>query len=176
MSPIVEKALKLVAICAVSAILLGVINGVTEPIIAERKVEGLEKALLAVLDEGRPGRRKALEGEGAVVARYPVRGADRWILELWGIGYGGGMLILASFTGDGQVVDVVLMDNQETPGLGKKAEKPEYMDKFRGTGGGTPVPVRKEGLEDPGSVTGATITFVGVAEALAEGSAYVKRQ
>ena len=61
------------------------------------------------------------------------------------------------------------------PGLGKKAEKKEYMNKFRGSGADTPVPVTKDMvLDSPDSITGATITFTGVANALKEGSDYVK--
>ena len=87
------------------------------------------------------------------------------------------MNILANYSSDGEVTAVVLMENQETPGLGKKAEKPEYMDKFIGTGGGAgDVPVRKGQLPqgEADAITGATVTFIGIAKALHTGSAFVK--
>jgi electron transport complex protein RnfG len=67
------------------------------------------------------------------------------------------------------------MDNSETPGLGKKAENPAYMEKYLGTGASdNPVPVRKSMLkpDEADAITGATITFLGVSKALAEGAVY----
>ncbi len=175
MNPVVEKAGKLALICAVSALLLGAVNAVTEPLIAQRKAADLKAALSALLEEGSPGPREGVEDNSVVTARYPVEGAGGWILDLAGKGYGGEMKILASYTSGGSIINVKLMDNAETPGLGKKAEKTSYMDKFKGTGGADkPVPVTKDALASPDAVTGATITFAGIGNALAAGSDYVK--
>ncbi len=175
MNPTMEKAGKLALICALSALLLGAVNAVTEPLIAQRKAADLKAALSALLEEGSPGPREAVTDNPIVSARYPVEGAGGWILDLAGKGYGGDMKILASYKADGSVINVKLMDNAETPGLGKKAEKASYMDKFKGSGGAEKaVPVTKDALASPDSVTGATITFTGIGTALAAGSAYVK--
>ena len=99
------------------------------------------------------------------------------LLELEGSGYGGEMNILARYDWDGTVRAVRLMDNSETPGLGKKAENPAYMEKFIGTGSQeNPVPVRKDMLAsgEADAVTGATITFLGISKALSEGAEYVQ--
>lgn len=173
MNPTAEKALKLSLICGVSALLLGGINSLTEPIIAARKAFELKQALSSLIEEGSPGEKETLD-RGSLDARYPIEGADGWILDLTGKGYGGDMKILASYRPDGSVVDLVLMDNAETPGLGKEAEESPYMDKFRGTGGAAPVPVTKDMLQNPDAVSGATITFAGIANAVKEGSDYVK--
>ncbi|MDC7234484.1 MAG: FMN-binding protein [Spirochaetales bacterium] len=175
MTATMEKAGKLALICAISATLLGFVNSMTEPAIATRKAAELKAALSSLLEEGSPGAKEDISDAGSVTARYPVEGAGGWILEFNGKGYGGDMKILASYNEEGTILDVVLMDNAETPGLGKKAEKSEYMDKFRGTGGSAgPVPVTKDALDSPDSVSGATITFVGIAAPLNEGSAYVQ--
>ena len=169
-----EKAGKLALICAVSARLLGIINSITEPIIAERKKIELQNALISLIEEGNPGEREDLE-QGIINSRYPIVGPGGWILDMTGKGYGGGLKILASYKPDGTVMDVVLMDNSETPGLGKKAEKSSYMEKFRGKGGSDPVPVSKDMIqESPDTITGATITFSGIANTVKEGSDYVK--
>jgi len=170
-----EKAGKLALICAISALLLGIINSVTEPVIAHRKAMELKAALESLIDDGTPGAVELVEGNGIVQSRYPVVGPGGWILDLKGKGYGGDLKVLASYRPDGSIIDVVLMDNSETPGLGKKAEKSSYMDKFRGTGGAQPVPVTKDAVqESPDTITGSTITFSGVATALSAGSEYVK--
>ena len=169
-----EKAGKLALICAISALLLGIINSMTEPVIAERKRIELQKALVSLIEEGTPGEVEAID-QGGVNSRYPIVGPGGWILDMTGKGYGGDMKILASFKEDGTIMDIVLMDNAETPGLGKKAEKSEYMDKYRKTGGNTPVPVTKDMLgAGADAVSGATITFAGIGRALAEGADYVK--
>jgi electron transport complex protein RnfG len=71
------------------------------------------------------------------------------------------------------------MQNSETPGLGKEAESAGYMEeKFVGTGDEEPVPTTAGDLppEQAEAVSGATITFMGIADALATGSAYVKER
>ena len=112
------------------------------------------------------------------------------------------MKLLAAYDSKGTILDVRLLDNDETPGLGKKAEASGYMDKFRGTGGsGRPVPVTKEMLlgeksqgegsgkltfggwflgevegDTTDSVSGATITFVGISKALDQGSRFIQEE
>jgi electron transport complex protein RnfG len=146
----------------------------TEPVIAARKAWELKQALASLIEEGSPGEKEDLS-EGRINSQYPIVGPGGWILDMTGKGYGGGMKILASYRPDGSVIDVVLMDNSETPGLGKKAEKSAYMSKFRNTGGSTPVPLTKDMVqEEIDTITGATITFTGIATVIKEGSDYVK--
>jgi len=169
---------KLFLICAVAALTLGVINTITAPVIAERKVLELNKALNTLTGELQAGEGVAVEEEPVVKAYYPVLQAGKvnsFILELNGSGYGGDMKILSRFKPEGEIVSVKLMDNLETPGLGKKAENPEYMKKFIGSGSSAPVPVLKSMLEqsEAEAITGATITFIGVAKALDEGSRFI---
>lgn len=100
-----------------------------------------------------------------------------YAVEVCGSGYGGDMKILAAYNADGVILTARLLDNLETPGLGKKAEDKEYMNKFIGKGGSTPVPVIKGMLdrqEDIDAITGATITFMGISNALKAGSVFVK--
>ena len=166
---------KLAIICACAAIVLGFINALTEPVIAQNKREELQRALARVAGNQAIGERSPAEGAGTVQGYYPVDG-DGYILELLGLGYGGDMQILAGFRRSGEVFSVVLMENQETPGLGKKAEDPEYMDKFIGRGGDEPIPTRKDELpqETADAISGATITFNGIAKALDEGREFVQ--
>lgn len=86
------------------------------------------------------------------------------------------MVVLGGIKKDGEVFSVVLMENQETPGLGKEAEKESYMEKFTGKGDDEEIPVRKGMLsqEQADSISGATITFVAIGKALKAGSEFVK--
>ena len=204
--------LKLCLICAVAALCLGLLNEVTEPEIIARKEREEKDALGQLIPSSVPGEKVSVDGS-TVIAYYPVTvngNQDKVILNLRGIGYGGDMKILAAYEKDGTIISVYLLDNLETPGLGKKAEEPAYMNKFRGKGGREePVPTSKEMLqsvqspaaagsgalptksgkesrfrffpeETAGSstdtVSGATITFLGVSKALARGAEYVRNK
>ncbi|MBA7628986.1 Ion-translocating oxidoreductase complex subunit G [subsurface metagenome] len=171
---------KLFSICAVAALTLGVINAITEPVIEHRKIIELERALLELAPDAETGAVSVPDENLNVRAVYPLAKGGKeagYILELFGIGYSGDMKILARFAADGSIASVKLMDNLETPGLGKKAEDPAYMRKFLGTGGSArPVPVRKDMLTgaQADAITGATITFLGISKALAKGSRYIR--
>jgi electron transport complex protein RnfG len=88
------------------------------------------------------------------------------------------MTMLAGYTIEGEVIGVQLLDNAETPGLGKKAEEPGYMDKFIGTGADSSIPTRKSDLApaQADAVSGSTITFSGIANALVDGSQFAEQQ
>lgn len=206
-SGIIITGLKLCAICAVAAVCLGAINGITEPQIFARRLQEEKDALTYLVPNGKTGQRVSVEKEGTVRAYYLVEQEGSpfgYVLDLQAMGYGGEMKILAAFRTDGVIHSSRLLDNLETPGLGKRAESPEYMNMFKGRGSSAkPVPTSKEmlktgepqtrsdkraelnfktwflGGEAAGgadAVTGATITFLGVAEALAEGSNYVRTE
>lgn len=180
MKMILDTAMRLFLISGVAALSLGGVNAVTAPLIVQRKALELQQALQELAQGAQVGEAEEVEARPEVQTRYPVQKAGRpagFILELAASGYGGNMKLLAYFEPDGTVRAVKLMDNLETPGLGKKAESPEYMRKFIGSGGPErPVPVRKNmlGSAEADAVTGATITFMGIGKALAEGARYVR--
>jgi Na+-translocating ferredoxin:NAD+ oxidoreductase subunit G len=170
---------KLALICGVAAIILGLVNAVTAPTILLNKQKELGTAVSKVAGDMKVGEQVMVDESGIVDYYYPAdgkAGEETFIMKLTGTGYGGDMGILAGYSGDGEIFSVVLMENQETPGIGKKAENPEYMDKFIGTGGVKPVPVLKDQLtqEQADAVSGATITYLGVSQALAAGSDFVR--
>ena len=181
MKDLVKIGGKLAVICAVAAAVLGIMNAITEPRIEHIKQVRLEKALEKVSKGMNIGDRKVASDSKVVSAYYPLyEGTDEgapngYILRIIGGGYGGEMVILAGFETNGEVFSVQLMENQETPGLGKEAEKSSYMEKYIGTGAEKAIPVRKDMLsqEQADAVTGATITFIGIAKALVKGSDFV---
>lgn len=198
--------LRLAIICAVASLVLGVVNIVTEPVIVERKRAEKEVALKELSDGDHVGELQlpansdelhgklsaALAAHGVIApgedfnekelitSIYPVdRNGEvfKYILQLDGSGYGGTMVILAVFLKDGTFVKAKLMENNETPGLGKKAEEAAYYNMFLNTGSdAAPLPVSKRALSpaDGEAVSGSTITFNGISRALALGSDYVK--
>ncbi len=152
MKQMVIISCKLALICAVAASALGLINSVTAPQIERIKKENLDKALAGLIREGSIGEEVLVskDDKEGIKGYFPVTDSNNnctgYILKINGTGYGGVMEIIASYETSGVIINAVLMKNEETPGLGKKAENPEYMNKYIGTGGDTPVPVRKNML------------------------------
>jgi electron transport complex protein RnfG len=203
---LLKITLRLTIICAVASLILGVVNLVTEPVIVEQKRIEQEKALKSLSDGDNVGEARTpansddlhnnlitalLEhgviGEGddvnekeLISAIYPVDKEGKiikYILQLEASGYGGKMKLLSVFNTDGTFVKAKLMDNNETPGLGKKAEDSSYYIKYENSGSlENPLPVSKRALNDSDAeaVSGSTITFDGISKALALGSDYVK--
>jgi len=181
MKTMVKIGGKLAIICAVAAAILGLMNAVTEPRIEQIQQERLEAALEKVSQGMVVGEAMEASDDPVIAAYYPLyreskeASPDGYICRIIGNGYGGEMAILAGITGGGEVFAVQMMENGETPGLGKEAEKSSYMEKYLGKGANDPVPVRKDMLsqDQADAVTGATITFIGVAKALVHGSEFI---
>jgi len=203
---LLDMTFRLTIICAVAALILGVVNIVTEPVIIERKRIEKELALKALSDgdnvgevqypansddlhskllaklveHGVIGAEDDIDEKELITSFYPVvkdGETIRYILQLEGSGYGGKMVLLSVFNLDGSFVKAKLMENNETPGLGKKAEDPQYYNMYRKRGtNADPVPVSKRALSDSDAeaISGSTITFNGISKALALGSDYVK--
>lgn len=174
-----KTAIVLGLICAVSAVSLSFLNNVTAPKIEEYELSIATKALEEVACGCSFDQMINVEGNDFVNA-YCILNKDNqntgYILQLKGNGYGGPLVITASYDLDGAIMQVKLVSDSETPGVGKKAELDGYMDKFIGTGSSQAVPTSKDMLseKDSQAVSGASITFGGISKALSEGSNFVK--
>ena len=181
MKKVLVVGLKLGLICMVTSLSLGFVNVVTHPGIARNQEIALQKALDVVIDVGKPGEEVIIEHDKVVKSYYPIildnGEKNGYILRLIGTGYGGDLVLLANYEKSGKLVASVLMQHSETPGLGDSAERPAYHTKFIGRGDNTPIPTKKTQLSvaDADAIGGATITFLGVANALSHGSDYVKK-
>lgn len=181
MNKTLNMALKLLIICSAAALALGVVNALTAPEIKRLEDVAKATALNELTNKGKADSNKEIivEGNETVSSYYVIEdGNDTigYILYLTAKGYGGLMTVMASYTTDGNVIGAVLMNNSETPGFGKKAEKDGYMDKFISHGSeGNPIPLYSYQVEEEvDTVTGATITFMGVSTSIKEGSDFVK--
>ncbi|MCL2294578.1 MAG: FMN-binding protein [Spirochaetes bacterium] len=172
---------KLTAICMVASLALGFVNVVTRPHIEENKRLALQRALALVNEVGTPGEEVIIADTGVVRSYYPVFLDDgtlsSFILRVVGVGYSGDLVLLANFEPSGRLIRAFMLAHTETPGIGDQPERPEFYNKFIGRGDAdNPIPTRRTHLSraDSDSVAGATITFVGVANALADGAAFVR--
>ncbi len=139
--------LRLFLICTAAALGLGIVNEITEPRIAAQRTADRDQVIASFVDKGKPG--APIAGSGAVETCYPVAdgGTVRgYVVALTGTGYGGELRMLAYYAVDGTIRIAKLVEDTETPGLGKKAETAGYMEMFKGTGGDRPVPLSKQML------------------------------
>ncbi len=184
----------LFAICAVCAALCGLVNMVTAPRIEENSRKANEAALRKVSGGMLPGdavRSTDLsdfdeERFGAAINEVTPLYTDDARTQLGGYslqlnctGYGGPITVIASYKKNGELIGAQMTTNSETAGLGKKYEEAKNMSIFLNKGGeGTALPLTKNDLtnDEQAIVSGATVTFNGLATALNLGSQWVKEQ
>jgi len=166
----VREAIRLGGRLTLIALVAGLLLGATyyftvEPIarqqaIAAQGARGLVIDGLALPDEG-----AALTG--SVRGAYVTESGGR-VIEVAAKGYGGEFLVTVGVAADGAVTGVIVGENEETVGLGKNAEKPEFTDQFKGKN--EEIEVVKSGAAGSqiDALTGATITSRAVAEAVNE--------
>lgn len=175
MNSLLKPALKLAIICFAAALALGLVNAKASPIIEARKAANLKEKLGALI-EGEAIADGQLQA-GQAKHYYRMQNASEGnfiVLELGPSGYGGPMTLLAAYRPDGSLINAVLAENSETPGIGKLAENASYMEMFKNKGAAEPLPATAAETASPDAVSGATVTFLAVSGALIEGSNLVK--
>ena len=156
----------LFAICAVTALLLGLTNYVTAPFIEANKAKTTQEAMAKVLP---------YDGEYAKVTDQ-YSGGDATVLNIYSAGdtgyvvevkpatsFSGNLTVMVGVGADGACTGISITSSGETSGLGSNASKPAFADQFVGKTG--EVKVTKDGGEI-NAITGATITSRGVCEAV----------
>lgn len=130
-----KPVLVLVAICTAAAVLLGVVHQVTAPVIADAEERRAEETYAALVPEAASFEEVPCSVEGCVAV---LRALDASGTQLGGIvvaqarGYGGDVPIAVSFDTSGTVTNVVVMPNEETPGLGSRVADDSYIGQYVG--------------------------------------------
>lgn len=154
--------LVLVAICVVAATLLGFVHNATDPVIREAEEAETRAIYMSLFPQASTFEELPTSVEGCDVIQAAFDDAGNQIgmvVVASGRGYGGQVPVAVAFDSDGTVHDVVVMENEETPGLGSKATEGSYLDQYVGL---TAQPI---GEEDVDLVSGATITSKAVLSA-----------
>lgn len=175
-------AAKLTLICFVSVLLLSIVNLVT----MGKKEKNTKKAIELANQELFPeGTRFELQefpddipkqlkksGEYYYIVKNSSGYFIGYIASIRGSGYGGDLNLLIAFSPTLEIINMKLLNNAETPGFGKRWEKQQSMNMFAGTNRPDfPFPRKKsmvalEFQDGPNGITGATITFNGITEAV----------
>ncbi len=168
----------LMILCCFLAVVLALVDSATRPAIdARKRQEELEAYQEISQGYDIVG---ALSTDGVaepVLSYYNIRRGDAkgYIVNLTGSGYGGAFKMAACYDSSGKLLAARMLENSETPGLGKNSEESWYMPLFAK---GSSIPASKNDLpeEDRALVTGASVTFAGVSHALSAGSEWVRRR
>lgn len=167
----------LLLICFVAAALLAMTNDVTYPKIMEQRQMANEKARKEVLPTADSFEELSGEELAAVQAEndkvdeiFIGKSGDLvvgYVVKTLPKGFGGTIKIFTGITADGTVSGVRMgTGHQETPGLGAKAELPEYYEMYNGMSADAHIGVSKTEQTETEiqAISGATITSQAVTD------------
>ena len=154
-----KLTLTLMGICLVVALLLGLVNHVTAPIIAAATAEKTAAAMAQVLEADEYSAVENFAANGAVTALYQaVEGGQQigYVAEVTTNGFGGAINMVVGVDMEGKVTGVSVIKDTETANLGTKVTRNQsVLDRFIGLGGTITV---NSGENRFDGVTGATVS------------------
>lgn len=161
---ILKPALTLFIICLVVTALLAGTNLLTKDKIAEQaEITAQESRKIVLSDaesfEENDGFYTGLKG-GEVVG---------YVFETEAKGYGGTVKVMTGISAEGSITGVVILEHDETPGLGANAEKTSFTEQYKQAvpeGGVELVKNKEAGEGQVEALTGATITSRAVTSAV----------
>lgn len=173
MNNIVKLGLNLFAICAVAALLLGVTNQVTAPVIAERNVQANNESRQIVLPDANEFTQVSDSEyeniDGIVSEVYEGKNGSETVgytVKVLPKGYGGAIELIVGISKDGTVSGINIGNMSETPGLGAKASDSSFKDQFAGKPASELILIKgsSSGENEISAISGATITSSAVTD------------
>ncbi len=173
----------LAIVCIVAAALLGLTNIITADKIVEQTVKANTEARRAVFMAANSFDQIEFANEAApLVAEVYEAKQDGsligYVFKSATKGYAGTVEIMVGIDMNGVVQGVKVGNNNETPGLGKKAEEAVFQQQFSGKLSSAQVAVVKNGTPKENEVVaiaGATITSKAVADGVNQAMAAFKQ-
>lgn len=166
----VRLTVTLLAIAAVCALCLSLVNALTAPVIRQIREEKVKEAMAEVLPAEHYLELPYLS-EGDIVKTIHQADDKGFVVEVEPSGFGGGISMMVGVDNEGTCTGVSIVKMSETAGLGAKASKQDFRDQF--VGQGADVRVKKDGGRID-ALTGATITSRAVASGVAAAIEAVK--
>lgn len=165
MKETIKLGLILLIITVVSAGVLAISNNLTKDKIAELEIAGSLASLKEIFDESKTFKlidetkqNEIIASNGSVVEIFEVYDGDNlygYAIKTKSKGFGDtDMIIMSGFSQDGNLTGIRILEHSETEGIGSKATKPEFIDKFVGKGADSEITVD--------NISGATYTTKGV--------------
>ena len=147
----------LLGICVVVALLLGIVNAVTEPIITQMQAEKTAKAMAQVLQADSYDE-VDVQMDNVTALYRAMSGGQQigYVVEVTSSGFGGVMSMVVGVDMNGTVTGVSVTDNAETKNIGTKVVGDQsVLDRFVGMSGTITV---NTGANRFDGITGATVT------------------
>lgn len=138
MRDMVKMGLILLLITAVSGLVLGVTNSMTEGIILERAMAGDLASLQVLLgdaDSFEPVTGEDVDAVSFVKEVFAGKQGNEvvgYAIKLATTGYAGPVEIMVGITTGARVTGVEILSHSETPGLGTRITEQEFRDQFVG--------------------------------------------
>ena len=159
-----KLTLTLLGICAVVALLLGIVNQVTAPIIAEIQAEKTAAAMSQVLpaEEYQP---VETDYPNVTAMNRALSGGETvgYVVEVTASGFGGTMSMVVGVDADGAVTGVSVTDHSETANIGTKVvDDQAVLDRFIGMSHADGEITVNSGSNRFDGVSGATVSSKGV--------------
>ena len=176
MNGVFKVALRLIIITAVAGLLLGLTYNITKEPIAQQEELAKSRARQTVLAsadnfEAVDIEALGLSDEYSTVIEAYIGTADGSevgaTVTMVTKGYSSGLQVTVGITSDGTVSGVNIDAHSETPGLGAKAADASYLAQYKDSA--APFAIVKSPSDAAGdieAVTGATLTSVGVCDAV----------
>ncbi len=166
-STFLNMIISLTLVTLIAGVSLAYMNELTKGPIAEARKQKQIKAIRNVLPEttNNPFAEKksiAVEGGKDSIFIFPGLKGD----ELSGMavstfstkGYNGLIRLMVGFSDKGEIYNIVVLEQKETPGLGTKMTSNSFLEQFKGRSSGNfDFRVKKDG-GDIDAITGATIS------------------
>lgn len=133
MKDILKLGATLFAICAVAALVLGVTNNITAPVIEKRNIQASNEARKNVLPEAYEF--KELDGMNSNIVLEVYEGIKDgqvigYTIKTSSKGYGGAIELMVGISKDSKITGVEIGNHSETPGLGSKATEPMFKNQY----------------------------------------------
>ena len=163
-------------ITAICCGLLGFVNNITTPIIAENKKVSEDQAMKVLVEEAKEFV-EVKDVKGETIKNLFIATADGKsvgsVAKVAPNGYGGEITVLVGFDLEGHIKGIKILSHSETPGLGANAAQDSFMSQFAQKL--PPLAVTKSTPKDNEivAITGATITSSAIVKGINEAAAYV---
>lgn len=185
---IARLVLTLFAITFVVALLLGAVNLLTEDRIAALAAETKQESMIEVMgdDVSNPAYTYEEYTISDLSAQGELSGNDAGVSEAYIVtdssgntvgyclvtganGFNGNISVMVGVGTDGATTGIVILDQDETAGMGAKCVEPEFRDQFIGTVAGFQCVTQSQKQDGDGNIqaiTGSTITSKAVTRAV----------
>lgn len=163
-------------ITAICTGLLGFVNQVTTPIIADNKQASEQEAMKILIEDADEFTKVAQIQDEAIKQLYIAKADGKTVgsvVKLAPNGYGGEIAVLVGLDVEGLVKGVKILSHTETPGLGANATDESFISQFLQKL--PPLKVVKSAPKDDEieAITGATITSAAITESVNAAAKYI---